>query len=43
MRKLGILLFGAALMSLAACNTVQGAGKDIESVGKKGEEVLKGK
>ncbi len=43
MRKLGFLLFGTALMSLAACNTVQGVGKDIQSVGKKGEEVIKGK
>ena len=29
------------LTALAACNTVQGAGKDIQSIGKKGEEVIK--
>jgi predicted small secreted protein len=28
------------LAALAACNTVQGVGKDINSIGKKGEEVL---
>lgn len=27
-------------LSLMACNTVQGVGRDIESVGKKGEEVI---
>ena len=36
---------GAAIIlmavALAACNTVQGLGQDVESVGKKGEEVLK--
>jgi predicted small secreted protein len=30
-----------ASLALAACNTVQGVGKDISSVGKKGEEVIK--
>jgi predicted small secreted protein len=30
-----------ALVTLvAACNTVQGAGKDVESVGKAGEKVI---
>ncbi len=28
-------------ITVAGCNTVQGVGQDIESVGKKGEEVLK--
>jgi len=37
-RKLATVLLLAAL---AACNTVQGAGKDIQSIGKKGEEVIK--
>lgn len=35
---------GAALIALtlssAACNTVKGLGRDIESVGRKGEEVI---
>lgn len=30
----------ALSMSAAACNTVQGLGEDIESVGRKGEEVI---
>lgn len=37
-RKLATMLL---LAVLAACNTVQGAGKDIQSIGKKGEEVIK--
>ncbi|MEM7690257.1 MAG: Entericidin EcnA/B family protein [Pseudomonadota bacterium] len=28
------------LLGAAACNTVQGLGEDIQSVGKKGEEVI---
>ncbi|WP_242010643.1 entericidin A/B family lipoprotein [Acetobacter musti] len=32
-RMLRIAAFGAALLSLAACNTVSGAGKDVSSVG----------
>jgi predicted small secreted protein len=40
MRKVTAILLGVALMGLSACNTVQGVGKDIESVGKKGEQVL---
>lgn len=31
----------AFLLAVAACNTVQGVGEDISSVGKKGEEILK--
>lgn len=40
-RKLMIAL-GLTAMSLsaAACNTVQGAGQDIESVGEAGEDVI---
>jgi len=40
-RKL-ILAFGIAALSLtaSACNTVKGAGKDIESVGEAGDEVI---
>ena len=40
-RKL-ILALGIAAFSLtaAACNTVKGAGQDIESVGEAGDEAL---
>ncbi|MEX6722935.1 entericidin A/B family lipoprotein [Parapedomonas caeni] len=34
------LMLTAVALSAAACNTVQGVGKDIESVGRKGEQVL---
>ena len=41
MRKF-ILALGLATMTFgtAACNTVQGAGEDIESVGRAGEEAI---
>lgn len=35
-------LLGALTVTTAACNTVQGLGKDIESVGREGEEVING-
>ena len=37
-----ILAFGVAALSLtaAACNTVKGAGRDIESVGEAGDEAI---
>lgn len=40
MRKL-ILAFGLAAMTLttAACNTVKGLGRDIESVGQAGDDI----
>ncbi|HJV43749.1 entericidin A/B family lipoprotein [Caulobacter sp.] len=34
MRKLVILAALAASLSVAACNTVEGAGKDVSSAGK---------
>ncbi|WP_414695491.1 entericidin A/B family lipoprotein [Pedomonas sp.] len=37
-----LMLVSALALGAAACNTVQGAGQDIESVGKEGEEVIKG-
>jgi predicted small secreted protein len=44
MRTVKVLILATFALSLAAslaaCNTVQGVGKDIESVGKKGEQVL---
>jgi entericidin B len=33
MRKLIVLLIAAASMSVAACNTVAGAGQDVSSAG----------
>ena len=40
MRKIVTAFLLSASLLTAACNTVQGAGKDIESVGKEGEEVI---
>jgi predicted small secreted protein len=40
MRKIATVILLSASLFAAACNTVQGAGKDIESVGKEGEEVI---
>lgn len=36
------LLLGALTVTATACNTVQGLGQDIESVGRGGEEVING-
>lgn len=38
-KYLSLALFAGTLM-IAACNTVQGAGEDIKSVGREGEEVI---
>jgi len=35
------VILGLTFM-LMACNTVQGLGQDLESAGKKGEELIKG-
>lgn len=32
-RLLTIFLLGSSILTLSACNTVEGAGKDVESVG----------
>ena len=37
------LMLGALTVTTAACNTVQGLGRDIESVGREGEEVINDK
>ena len=37
------LVLGALTVTTAACNTVQGLGRDIESVGREGEEVINDK
>lgn len=34
-----VLLAGAVAMTATACNTVKGLGRDIESVGQKGDEI----
>ncbi len=34
------LMIVAVVAALGACNTVQGAGKDVESVGKAGEREM---
>lgn len=34
------LAAGGIVLSAAACNTVKGAGRDIESVGKAGDEAI---
>ena len=33
MRKLIVILAGAALMATAACNTIAGMGRDVEKAG----------
>jgi predicted small secreted protein len=33
MRKLFVLLAAAAAVTVAACNTIEGAGKDVSSAG----------
>lgn len=41
MRKLMISLgLTAMVLTTAACNTVKGAGRDIESVGQAGEDAI---
>jgi entericidin B len=41
MRHVLALLIGSLLLSaLAACNTVQGVGRDIESVGRAGKDAM---
>lgn len=41
MRKLIVLAALAASLSVAACNTVEGAGKDVSSAGKAVTETAK--
>ncbi|MFC3441458.1 entericidin A/B family lipoprotein [Sphingobium rhizovicinum] len=37
---LALLIGGLLLTTLAACNTVQGVGRDIESVGRAGKDAM---
>ncbi|MGE4323060.1 MAG: entericidin A/B family lipoprotein [Sphingobium sp.] len=42
MRQTAFLLIATMLVGmLGACNTVQGVGRDIESVGRAGKEVMR--
>ncbi|MDO7835300.1 entericidin A/B family lipoprotein [Sphingobium sp. HBC34] len=38
--NLALLIGGLLIVTLAACNTVQGVGRDIESVGRAGKDVM---
>lgn len=40
MRKVLVSLIISSTLALGACNTVQGVGKDIESVGRAGEDAI---
>ena len=42
MRKLLVLLAGAALLTTAACNTIAGMGRDVESAGDAVEDTAEG-
>ena len=39
-KKTALVLVLASMTLVAACNTVKGAGRDIESVGQTGEKVI---
>ena len=39
-KTLLILATGAIALTVAACNTVKGVGRDIESVGEAGDRVI---
>jgi len=41
MKKLMIVALAGSVLALAACNTVKGVGRDIESVGTAGEKAIK--
>jgi len=40
MRKTSLAVLTIAALALTACNTVKGAGRDIQSVGEAGERVI---
>lgn len=43
-RKLILALVASGVvLGATACNTVKGAGRDVESVGREGEEIINGK
>lgn len=39
-KKIATLSLITSMLALAACNTVEGVGRDIESVGRGGKEVI---
>ena len=39
-KTIAIALVAGSLLATTACNTVKGAGRDVESVGKAGEKVI---
>lgn len=43
MRKSAVAVLIAAVVALGACNTVKGAGRDIQSVGQAGEDAIHNK
>lgn len=43
MRKSAIAVLIVAAVALGACNTVKGAGRDIQSVGQAGEDAIHGR
>jgi predicted small secreted protein len=40
-RKWAVIAVAATALLITGCNTVKGLGRDIESVGQAGEEVVK--
>ena len=40
MSRIVVIIVAVATLTLAACNTVKGVGRDIESVGRAGEEAM---
>ncbi len=40
MRKIAVALLISASLLVSACNTVKGAGRDIESVGEAGDKAI---
>ncbi|MBU6251791.1 MAG: entericidin A/B family lipoprotein [Alphaproteobacteria bacterium] len=39
-RSFTLLLLAGAMLTLSACNTVKGLGRDIESVGEAGDKII---
>ena len=39
-QTIALLIAGLFMASLTACNTVQGVGRDIESVGRAGKDAI---
>lgn len=40
MQKITVAILISTMLLLSACNTVKGAGRDIESVGEAGEKAI---